>query len=178
MGMAGFRELRDRNVDVKVITNSLAATNQPLVHGGYAPVRRPLLEMGVKLYEVRADATVSGEYRVDVKAAKATLHTKIFIVDRREVFIGSFNWDPRSAYINTELGVIIESPEIAGDFADKLHQALPVQTYEVFLNGQGRMRWRGMENGKEVIITKEPQTGFWRRLKARFARALPIRDQL
>jgi putative cardiolipin synthase len=178
MSMEGFKKLRDRGVDIKVITNSLAATNQPLVHGGYAPVRRPLLEMGVKLYEVRADATVSGEHRIDVGAAKATLHTKMIIVDRRDVFIGSLNWDPRSAYINTELGIIIESPEIGGDFAEQIDLALSKQTYEVFLNEQGKMRWKGLEDGKEVIIAKEPQTGMWRRFKGRFARILPIKDQL
>ena len=96
----------------------------------------------------------------------------------KTIFIGSFNWDPRSAYINTELGVIIDSPEIAEDFTQKINNALPVYTYEVFLDEQGRMRWRGLEDGKEVVLTKEPQTGFWRRLKGRLTRMLPIRDQL
>jgi len=177
-GIEAFRTLRDRGIDVTVVTNSLAATNQILVHGGYAPVRRPLLGMGVKLYELRADATVAGDHRVDAKAAKATLHTKVFIVDRSKVFIGSFNWDPRSAYINTEMGVIIDSPGMGEDFTNRVENALPVQTYEVFLNEQGSMRWRGMENGQEVVLTKEPQAGFWRRMGGRFMRLLPIRGQL
>jgi putative cardiolipin synthase len=177
-GIEGFRSLRDRGVDVKVVTNSLAATNQIVVYGGYAPVRRPLLDMGVKLYEARADATVAGDHRVDVEDAKATLHTKVFVVDRSKVFIGSFNWDPRSAYINTELGVIIDSPVIGDDFSNLVESLLPEKTYEVFLNEQGNMRWRGMENGQEVVLTKEPQTGFWRRMNGRFMRLLPIRDQL
>ena len=177
-GIDGFRKLRERDIDIKVITNSLAATNQIIVYGGYAPARRPLLEMGVRLYELRADASVAGEQHVDIEEAKYTLHTKVFIVDRRKVFIGSFNWDPRSAYINTELGVIIDSPEIAEDFTEKINNALPAYTYEVFLDEQGGMRWRGLEEGKEVVLTKEPQTGFWRRLKGRLTRMLPIRDQL
>jgi len=96
-----------------VITNSLAANNQSSVHGGYAPSRKPLLKSGVKIFEVRADADVSGSEIVAASGAKATLHTKAFIVDRREMFIGSFNFDPRSANNNTELGVIIRSPELA-----------------------------------------------------------------
>jgi putative cardiolipin synthase len=177
-GIEGLRSLRDRGVDVTVVTNSLAATNQIVVFGGYAPIRRPMLNMGVKLYEVRADATIAGDHRVDVEDAKATLHTKVFVVDRSKVFIGSFNWDPRSAYINTELGVIIDSPAIGEDFSSGVESMLPVKTYEVFLNEQGNMRWRGMENGQEVVLTREPQTGFWRRMNGRFMRLLPIRDQL
>ena len=177
-GIEGLRSLRDRGIDVTVVTNSLAPTNQVVVFGGYAPIRRPMLDMGVRLYEVRADATISGEHRVDVEDAKATLHTKVFVVDRSKVFIGSFNWDPRSAYINTELGVIIDSPAIGEDFSSGVESMLPVKTYEVFLNEQGNMRWRGIENGQEVVLTKEPQTGFWRRMNGRFMRLLPIRDQL
>ncbi|MDX2419207.1 MAG: phospholipase D-like domain-containing protein [Xanthomonadales bacterium] len=177
-GLAKFRSLRERDVDVKVVTNSLAATNQILVHGGYAPIRRPLLDMGVKLFEARADATISGEEHVDAEDAKATLHTKVFIVDRSKVFIGSFNWDPRSAYINTELGVIIESPAIAEAFTEAVENLLPTQTYEVFLNEQNAIRWRGLENDREVVLNKEPQSGFWRRMGGRFMQFLPIRGQL
>ena len=137
-----------------------------------------MLNMGVRLYEVRADATVSGEHRVDVEDAKATLHTKVFVVDRSKVFIGSFNWDPRSAYINTELGVIIDSPAIGEDFSSGVESMLAEKTYQVFLSEQGSMRWIGMENGQQVELTKEPQTGFWRRMNGRFMRLLPIRGQL
>jgi cardiolipin synthase C len=177
-GIEGLRSLRDRGVDITVVTNSLAATNQIVVFGGYAPIRKPMLNMGVRLYEVRADATIAGDHRVDVEDAKATLHTKVFVVDRSKVFIGSFNWDPRSAYINTELGVIIDSPVIGEYFSSGIESMLSVKTYEVFLNKQGNMRWRGMENGQEVVLTKEPQTGFWRRMNGRLMRLLPIRDQL
>ena len=111
------RELRDgliraaeKGLDVTVITNSLAANNQKTVHGGYAPARKPLLRAGVRLIELRPDAVVSGTEFVDASEARSTLHTKAYIVDRREVFIGSFNFDPRSMYINTEMGVIIKDP--------------------------------------------------------------------
>jgi len=165
-------------VDVMVITNSLAANNQASVHGGYAPSRKPLLKSGVRIFEVRADADVSGSELVAASGAKATLHTKAFVVDRREVFIGSFNFDPRSANINTELGVIIRSPEMAELYAKRILAALPKQTFEVFLNEKGKLRWRGVHDGVETIYDKEPQTTWSQRFAAGFMRILPIRGQL
>ena len=177
-GIEAISELQASGVDVTVITNSLAANNQSSVHGGYAPSRKPLLKAGVKIYEVRPDADVSGSELTAASGAKATLHTKAFIVDRREAFIGSFNFDPRSANINTELGVIIRSPELATLYSDVVNDAVATQTYEVFLNEKGKLRWRGFEDGQEVILDKEPQTTWWQRFKAGFMRMLPIRGQL
>jgi putative cardiolipin synthase len=177
-GIEAIADLQRSGVNVIIITNSLAANNQSSVHGGYAPSRKPLLRSGVKIYEVRADADVSGSEIVAASGAKATLHTKAFIVDRRETFIGSFNFDPRSANINTELGVIIRSPELSEGFAAKVDEALSNQTFEVFLNENGKLRWRGFEDGQEVILEKEPQTTWGQRFSAGFMRILPIRGQL
>ena len=177
-GIEAFSEVRGRGIDVTIITNSLAANNQSSVHGGYAPSRKPLLKAGVRIFEVRADADVSGSELVAASGAKATLHTKAFIVDRKELFIGSFNFDPRSANINTELGVIIRSPELAEEFATAIDAKLANQTYEVFLNEKGKLRWRGIEGGVEVIFDKEPQTTWSQRFGAGFMRILPIRGQL
>lgn len=177
-GIAAISELQRSGVNVTVITNSLAANNQSSVHGGYAPSRKPLLKSGVKIFEVRPDADIAGSELVAAVDAKATLHTKAFVVDRRELFIGSFNFDPRSANINTELGVIIRSPEIATQFALIINAKLAQQTYEVFLNDKGKLRWRGFENGQEVIFDKEPQTTWSQRFSAGFMRILPIRGQL
>jgi putative cardiolipin synthase len=177
-GIEAIANLQRSGADVTIITNSLAANNQSSVHGGYAPSRKPLLKAGVKIYEVRADADVAGAELVAASGAKATLHTKAFIIDRRETFIGSFNFDPRSANINTELGVIIRSPELSGNAAEALTASLAEQTYEVFLNKDGKLRWRGIENGEEVILDKEPQTTWGQRFMAGFMRILPIRGQL
>ena len=177
-GIEVISELQRGGVEVIIITNSLAANNQSSVHGGYAPSRKPLLRSGVKIFEVRPDADVSGSELVAASGAKATLHTKAFIIDRRELFIGSFNFDPRSANINTELGVIIRSPEMAEQSAETLLAALAEQTYEVFLNENGKLRWRGLEDGQEVILDKEPQTTWSQRFSAGFMRILPIRGQL
>lgn len=177
-GIRAFAELQKRGVDVTIVTNSLAANNQPAVHAGYAPCRKPLLKSGVKIYEVRADADVPGAEIVAVDDAKATLHTKAFIVDRSEWFIGSFNFDPRSADINTEMGVIIRSSELAERAAASFRAALPSTTFEVVLNDRGRLAWRGIEGDHQVELDKEPQTSWLQRVATRLMRILPIRGQL
>jgi len=177
-GIEGFSELQASGVNVVIITNSLAANNQFMVHSGYSPSRKPLLKAGVSLYEVRADADIAGTEFVNASGAKATLHTKAFVVDETDVFIGSFNFDPRSANINTELGVIIKDPDLGKLLVDTLRQKLPTQSYEVFLNDKGKIRWRGLEDGEEVIYDKEPDTTWGQRFKAGFVRILPIKSQL
>lgn len=177
-GVEVFKTLQKSGVDITIVTNSLAANNQKTVHGGYAPSRKPLLEAGVKIYEVRPDAGVSGSEYVAGKAARATLHTKAFIVDRHDVFIGSFNFDPRSANINTELGVIIHSSAIAESMLSGMDQKIRDNAYEVFLNEKGKLRWREF-NGEEVTIhDKEPSTSWWNRFVAGFYRIMPIDSQL
>jgi len=172
-GVEGLAGLEERGIEVTVITNSLAANNQFTVHGGYAPSRKPLLEAGVEIYEVRPDADVAGTEFVDASGAKSTLHTKAFIVDDKEVFIGSFNFDPRSANLNTELGVIIRDPELALIYTVLVEDALPKQTFEAFLNEDGKLRWRGYEDGEEIIYDKEPETTWGQRFGAWFARIIP-----
>ena len=177
-GIESISETRESGIDVTVITNSLAANNQFSVHAGYAPSRKPLLENGVKLYEMRPDADVAGAEFVAYSGARATLHTKAFIVDRKSVFIGSFNFDPRSININTEMGVIIHDPKLANIYADAIDAALPGQTYEVFLNEKNKLRWRTLVDGQEQIFEKEPETTWGDRFKVGLVRILPIRGQL
>ena len=177
-GIEFFRELRERGVEVKVVTNSLATTNHSVVHSGYAPARKPLLEMGVRLFEIRPDAFVLEEKLRDSDTPLATLHTKSFNVDRRELFIGSFNWDPRSIDINTELGVIIHSTEIADQAATRLASILPNVAYEIVLDDAGKLQWIDRSGDEPVILTSEPQTSWWRRFSAGFMQILPIKGQL
>ena len=148
------------------------------MHGGYAPARKPLLRAGVRLFEVRADAGVAGAEFVADESTRSTLHTKAFIVDRRQLFIGSFNFDPRSAFINTELGIIIDSQQLAESFASIVDDILPTKTWEVFLNDEQQLRWRGVDDGGPIVLRKEPQTRAWDRFLARIYRLLPIRSQL
>jgi putative cardiolipin synthase len=174
----GFRGLRDRNVEITVVTNSLASNNHSVSHSGYAAIRKSMLEMGVNLYEVRASSSVPIDESKGVQDAKRTLHAKTFTVDRKRLFIGSFNWNQRSLNIDTELGVIIHSPELATSLAERVTALLPDRTFEVSLNEKGKLRWKGLENGQEVILTKEPQSGYWRRFNAGFLRMMPIKSQL
>lgn len=177
-GIEGFIDLQKRGVQVTIVTNSLAANNQKTVHGGYAGSRKPLLKAGVRIYEVRADADVPGSELVAFSGARSTLHTKAFVVDDKELFIGSFNFDPRSVNINTELGVIVRSPEMAKTIVTRIDAALPGQTFEVVLNEKGQLRWRGLEDGEMVEYDKEPQTSWWDRFVAGFYRVMPIKSQL
>ena len=184
-GVAFLSELTARGVDVSVVTNSLAATNHSIVHSGYVPFRKSLLGNGVKLYEVRPDAAIAGTERSGIEldrggrgAAIATLHTKAFAVDRQHLFIGSFNWDPRSVDINTELGVIIDSPSLAGAAVERFRQQLNQMAYEVVLNDKGKVRWIDTAGDEPVVLDKEPQTGFWRRFTVGFYRMFPVKGQL
>ena len=177
-GVEAFRSIRQRNVNVTVLTNSLAANNHTVSHSGYTPNRKKLLEMGVKLYELRASTDLPSDESKGVQKAKSTLHGKVFAVDRKRIFIGSFNWNQRSLNVDTELGVIIHSPEMATELVEKVSAGFAEQSYEVYLNDKNSLRWKGYDNGQEVILTKEPQTGFWHRFNAGFMRMLPIKSQL
>jgi len=177
-GIESISALQESGVDVTIITNSLAANNQFTVHAGYAPSRKPLLENGIRIYEFRPDADVSGAEFIAYSGAKATLHTKAFIVDQKSVFIGSFNFDPRSININTEMGVIIHDPKLADLFTKSIDAALPNETYEVFLNDKNKVRWRGRRNGEDVVFEKEPETSWGDRFKVGVVRILPVRGQL
>jgi putative cardiolipin synthase len=177
-GEAYFKGLIDRGLKVSVITNSLAANNHGIVHSGYMGSRKAMLRMGVVLWEIKATAEVSGVSRGGSGAALATLHTKAFIVDRQHLFVGSFNWDPRSVNINTELGVIINSADMADAAADQIQDRMKTRAYQVVLNDDGKIRWIDHSGEEPVMLDKEPDTTWWRRTKAQMGRILPIRGQL
>ncbi|MDJ0701073.1 MAG: phospholipase D family protein [Woeseiaceae bacterium] len=177
-GLERLKALVEKGTNVTIVTNSLAANNQFLVHGGYAPSRKRLLRLGVRIHEVRPDANVPGTEFVNASGARATLHTKAYVVDRRDVFIGSFNFDPRSANINTEIGVLIRDPELAREHIERMQGLLPGETYELFLTDHRRLGWRCQRGGKTVIYHNEPRTSPSQRAIARLARCLPIRGQL
>ena len=116
---ASVKALHERSVRVRVLTNSLASNNQLAAHSCYAKTRRRLLENGMELYELRADTdSFRPGWSLRSERSRAALHTKAMVFDRRAVFIGSFNLDPRSAVINTEAGLYIESPELAERLTD------------------------------------------------------------
>ena len=113
--MEFYGKLRESGIKVRVLTNSLASTDEVPVHSGYARYRKRLLENGVEIYEMKPEA--GGKWvetrRRFIGSSKGSLHAKVYIFDKTSVFVGSRNLDPRSRKINTEIGVLIESPEIA-----------------------------------------------------------------
>ena len=165
-------------VRIIVVTNSLKANNHLLVHSGYAPVRKPLLRGGVEMYEARYDINVAGSQYVATEKTITTLHTKAFIVDREKIFVGSFNFDPRSAYINTESGVIIDSPEIVGPLVERFEEIIPAQAYELFLSERGHLTWRTEIGGEIVEYKTDPEASLFQRMLAGMLGWLPIDRQL
>lgn len=165
---------------VTVLTNALEATDVPAVHGGYASWRRPLLEAGVELYELKRQAAAPAQLRGPVSAgsSSSSLHAKTFVVDRSDLFVGSFNFDPRSARLNTEIGFVIHAPPLAAAVADGLAQRLPEAAYRLRLR-DGAIEW--VEQGPDGSITvhhDEPNAGLGLRLLVRVLGLLPIGDLL
>ena len=136
---------------VRILVNSLAATDVTAVHSGYARHRKRLLESGIALHEMRLVAPQSISRRVGkLGSSDTSLHAKTFAVDRARVFIGSFNFDPRSANLNTELGFVIESPALACRIASFFDETVPEAAYEVHLSASGDLYWTERESGAIV----------------------------
>lgn len=162
--MADLRELSDRGVKVKILTNSLASHDVPAVNSHYEEWRQPILETGATLYELRADAAVRSEL-VDVpplQAAFVGLHTKAMQVDRERLFIGSMNLDPRSKVLNSEMGVIIYSPSLAASLASSMERDMGgANSWRVSLDETGKLRWES-DAGEE---TEQPARNLLQRVE-------------
>jgi putative cardiolipin synthase len=166
-GTAALRALAERGVAVRVLTNSLAATDVAPVHAGYAKYRAELLRGGVRLYELKPSAA---ERSANPGGSDASLHAKTFSVDRTRVFVGSFNFDPRSARLNTEMGVVVDSPRLAARLSAALDSGLPRDAYEVLLDPDGKLQWLS----EDKTYSAEPGAGFFRSLWIGFLSFLPI----
>jgi putative cardiolipin synthase len=164
-GTAALVALARRGVKVRVLTNSLAATDVSAVHAGYAKYREDLLRGGVRLYELKPAARPGG----GAGGSDASLHAKTFGVDGSRLFIGSFNFDPRSARLNTELGLLVESAALATQLSSALDKGLPRDAYELRLAGDQLVWLDG-----EAQHTTEPQTGFLKRLWIGVLSMLPV----
>ena len=116
--------------------------------------------------------------RVGNEKSRATLPTKAFILDRRKIFVGSFNWDPRSININTELGVIMDSENMGRSITEDMDEQLALHAYEVVLNEDGNLRWIDNSGSKIKFITHEPDTSWWKRFSTGLMGLLPIKNQL
>jgi putative cardiolipin synthase len=161
----------DAGVSVKLLTNSLEATDVPAVHGGYAPYRKALLEHGVQLFELRRQPGAGGGsgphvfYSKAYRGSDSSLHSKAMIFDQQKSFVGSFNFDPRSVLWNTEVGVLVDSPELAARVRELAMQGMaPPLSYQAKLEN-GKVVWVTEDNGKLHTLTTEPGS-WWRQFEA------------
>jgi putative cardiolipin synthase len=183
-GTALLTGLAGRGVRVRILTNSLASNDVSVVHAGYAKYRKALLRGGVELYELNAKLMPPRpEGREGTTgSAKASLHAKSFVFDRKQVFIGSMNLDPRAVVHNTEIGVVLTCPEIAQGMAGWFDGNIGRLAFRVELtrgeDGEEILRWRGLVDGEPRTFDAEPHAGFWKRLGVGFLGLFPIESQL
>ncbi len=173
-----MKNLQGRGVRVRVLTNSLAPNDVLATQAGLAKRREAIIEHGMELYEYRPDSRM-GKTRACRGESKAALHTKTMVFDREAVFIDSFHLDPRSAAINTEAGLYVESPELAQQVIEYIDEGVqPENSYRVLLDENGDLYWVTEVDGNEVRYYKEPETTFGQRFMSGFIMILPVEHQL
>jgi len=186
-GMLLFKDLRQRGVRVRVLTNSLESSTVPSAQSGYMHYRTPLLDMGVELYEIRSllgNTRGSGQTAAISRYGTYSLHAKLFVLDRQRIFIGSMNFDQRSMHLNTEIGLLIDSPELARQIAGRFEAMVqPVNAYALALrpNAAGEapsVTWHTQEGDLAVEYLTEPARSDWQRFKVNFLSLLPLDDEL
>jgi putative cardiolipin synthase len=179
-GADALAAIAARGIKVRVLTNSLAATDVMPVHAGYSRYRERLLRAGIELYELKSRRMAAEAPDAQDKADKkhglgrssaASLHAKTFVADRHRVFVGSFNFDPRSVQLNTEMGLVIDSAELAGQISGGLDQRLRTDAYQVRLSPEGQLEWL---DGQQVLTSEPGHPGVFKRLWLGFLQWLPI----
>jgi putative cardiolipin synthase len=187
-GPAGVERVRrnhQRGIRQRLLTNSLATNDVGAAHAGYARYRADLVRNGLELYELKPGArSIKRNWSALAGRSRASVHTKVFVVDRRTVGIGSFNLDPRSIALNTEIVVLVESPELAAQVLDYMDDGIrPENAYRVILEtdphtGVERLAWVTETNGKAVRYASDPETSGWRRFGVWLIGLLPIEEHL
>ena len=179
-------DLAARGVRVRVLTNSLASTDVVAVHSGYARYREPLLAGGIELHEYLPESVrpTPASHRMRIGTSASTLHAKVAIYDRRHLWIGSANLDARSARINTETGVMIDSPELAARVAASLDRDFSLaQSWNLELGydqsaSRYQLTWRAERAGRPIVFTREPDAPLWRHFEAAFYSLIPGLEDL
>lgn len=176
-GVDAFVNLAQRGVAVSILTNSLEATDVLPVHAGYAKYRKPLLEAGIRLYELR-QLPGGGDRNKSAGpfgSSSSSLHAKTFSIDRQRVFVGSFNFDPRSMHLNTELGVVVESPQLADRFENEFDIRAPEMAYQLELDASGNLNWlEARADGEEKSYQADPGITLLERVVLGVLSVLPI----
>jgi putative cardiolipin synthase len=180
-GVAWLGGLRKRGMSVRILTNSLASTDVVAVHSGYRRYRKSILQQNAELYELKPIAGKPKQRPLGRKTPSyASLHAKVYIVDKEHAIIGSFNFDPRSSRLNTEIGVVIHSPQISMQLYRMFEEAIsPPSAYKVVLeDGMESLAWLTEEKGQSVRFEAEPRASLWRKIQTFFISLLPVEDQL
>lgn len=176
IGTTLLEGLAKRGVRVSVVTNSLAATDVVAVHGGYAKYRERLLAAGIAIHELMP----TGDEGASVFGSRgASLHSKALAIDGALGFVGSFNMDPRSAALNTEMGAFVRAPNLAAQLREE-HDRLcdPARSWRVTREAPGRLAWQGAPEGRMLTVHGEPEASILRRVLARITRWLPVEKKL
>ena len=183
-----LKDLRQREVSVRILTNSLESTPEIAAQSGYDRLRVPLLQEGAELYEVRSrlgNARGSGQTARVSRFGNYALHAKVYVFDRRRVFIGSMNYDQRSKHINTEIGLIIDSKELAQQTAHRFEEMVkPENCYILGLRASTAsgvspgLVWRTQEYGADIEYTREPARSGWQRVEVKLLTVLPLEREL
>jgi cardiolipin synthase C len=179
-GLAAMKDAIANNVNLTVMTNSIATTDEPLVHFGYARYRRAMLKMGVTLYELMPTDGKKSDSIGELHASLGRLHAKLAVVDNRFLFIGSMNMDGRSARWNTEVGLVIDSPELADEVASLLKRERLPSSYKLRMAGDDqRIEWvaRG-KDANEVVHCDEPNASWGQQLRLSLVSAFIEEDLL
>lgn len=179
-GMDFFRDLRRRGIDVSIVTNSYASTDNKLVNAHFVRYRRDLLEMGVRIFEFKAYGNGAScchkVRRVFSSDYRSGLHSKIIAYDHTNTYVGSMNMDPRSIYENTELGVVVDSPKLSRNITSWFDLNLKGVAYELSLAEDGSLVWQDMESGERQRT--EPNTHLFGRMVQKFLGWLPVEKWL
>ena len=175
-GVESITELANKGVKITILTNSLETTDVPAVHAGYAKRRLDLLHAGVALFEMKRTMPVVAVARGSGSgpSSSASLHAKTFSVDGNQVFVGSFNFDPRSERLNTEMGFVIDSASLARMIEDSFKRQCQESAYEVRLASSGGLEWVERSGGVQQVHAQEPGNEFWTRFEVMLLSVLPI----
>lgn len=152
-------------IAVTLLTNSLAANDEPVVHSGYARYRKRLLQAGTDLYELSPARTTRGSRLGMFGRSLGRQHSKTAVIDRRRVFIGSVNLDPRSATQNTEMGLFINSAPLASEMLRIINISRLENACRVRLDNNGKLEWLAIEDDKEIVLRSEPEASWLARIK-------------
>ncbi|WP_287908258.1 phospholipase D family protein [Acinetobacter sp.] len=189
-GAEKLKELTENGVQVRVLTNSFKANDVPLVHAFYQKYRKDLLQNDVQLYEFLSTPNAENlnintdelakKAKVSMKGlSRSSLHAKLMALDDKQVFIGSFNFDPRSSYLNTEIGVLLNSPSLARAVHTTMDQNLSKYAYKLVMDANQRINWKiKLENGQTRTYHKEPRMKWWQRAGMKMISWLPIQGYM